>query len=210
MAMIPMGVLPVGAVTAFAGALGAPVPATAHPPDSAPPSGPHVTAPVEAWCWMLCDGRALDVGQYPELFAALGYLYGGAVDTFNIPDYRGAFLRGTDYGAGRDPDVTQRTAAAGGAAYDQGVGSRQQSALLTHDHNYQSAPAMSGPTGEGAAASSPAQPAQSSAPADSTGTLLTPATGVSPYETRPANIAIHYLIKFSYGPWCGPGAGVWP
>jgi microcystin-dependent protein len=50
-------------------------------------TSPHETVQIEAWGWMLCDGRLLEVEQYPELFAALGYLYGGSDNSFKIPDY---------------------------------------------------------------------------------------------------------------------------
>jgi microcystin-dependent protein len=35
------------------------------------------------------DGSALNTGQYPELFAVIGYTYGGAGASFNLPDCRG-------------------------------------------------------------------------------------------------------------------------
>ncbi len=70
---------PVGAVIAFAGSLGEPEKAT--------------ISPIEAWGWMLCDGRKLRCSEYPELYATLGYHYGGSGDTFNIPDYRGCSLQ---------------------------------------------------------------------------------------------------------------------
>ncbi len=46
--------------------------------------------------WFICDGRAVSRQYYPDLFAAIGDTYGAGdgVLTFNIPDYRGAFLRG--------------------------------------------------------------------------------------------------------------------
>lgn len=75
--------IPVGAVTAFAGPL-----------DGAAGQGADGAAVLEASGWMLCDGRSLDCSQYPELFAVLGYLHGGADGSFNIPDYRGSLLRG--------------------------------------------------------------------------------------------------------------------
>ncbi|MCX7290641.1 phage tail protein [Janthinobacterium sp.] len=74
-----VGDTPVGAVIAFAGATAG--------------------AAMEAWGWMLCDGRMLDCASYPELYAALGYLYGGSGGQFQLPDYRGCFLRGHDGGA---------------------------------------------------------------------------------------------------------------
>ncbi|MGX9697259.1 phage tail protein [Janthinobacterium lividum] len=74
------GDTPVGTVIAFAGATAG--------------------ATIEAWGWMLCDGRMLDSASYPELYAALGYLYGGSAGQFQLPDYRGCFLRGHDGGVG--------------------------------------------------------------------------------------------------------------
>lgn len=38
-----------------------------------------------------CDGRALSIGEYPELFAVIGTVYGGGTGTFNLPDWRGGF-----------------------------------------------------------------------------------------------------------------------
>lgn len=54
-----------------------------------------------------CDGRSLSRAAYPRLFAAIGTTY-GSVDSnsFNVPDYRGVFLRGFDAigGVARDMD----------------------------------------------------------------------------------------------------------
>ncbi len=88
---------PVGAVVAFAGAVA----------DTSSPA----EFPVEAFGWLVCDGRMLAVASYPELFAVLGHLYGGVDGQFQLPDYRGRFLRGhaggsgacTDIGRGNDP-----------------------------------------------------------------------------------------------------------
>lgn len=54
--------------------------------------------------WIPCDGRTLSRAAYPRLFSAIGTLY-GSVDSnsFNVPDYRGEFLRGWDNGRGIDP-----------------------------------------------------------------------------------------------------------
>ena len=41
------------------------------------------------------DGSSKSKTTYPLLHAAIGYTYGGSGDNFNIPDYRGMFLRGT-------------------------------------------------------------------------------------------------------------------
>ena len=44
---------------------------------------------------LLCDGAELSREAYPELFAVINTIYGegDGSTTFNIPDYRGAFLR---------------------------------------------------------------------------------------------------------------------
>lgn len=48
--------------------------------------------------YLICDGSSISTGQYPNLFAVLGYKYGGSLNTFNIPDMRGRFPLGTDIG----------------------------------------------------------------------------------------------------------------
>lgn len=83
--------------------------------------------------WLLCDGASLPAagsGQYAELYAAIGATNGVSPDgkTFNIPDYHGYFLRGTDHGQGRDADAATRTAARPGGLSGDNVGSSQGSA----------------------------------------------------------------------------------
>lgn len=45
--------------------------------------------------YILCDGRAVSRTQYAALFAAIGTNFGAGdgSNTFNVPDYRGCFLR---------------------------------------------------------------------------------------------------------------------
>ncbi|MCA6069881.1 MAG: phage tail protein [Endomicrobium sp.] len=46
--------------------------------------------------YLLCDGREVEVSRYPDLFVAIGTIYGGnASSKFKLPDFRGMFLRGT-------------------------------------------------------------------------------------------------------------------
>lgn len=46
--------------------------------------------------WLICDGRAVSRTTYADLFVALGTTHGQGDNstTFNLPDYRGQFLRG--------------------------------------------------------------------------------------------------------------------
>jgi microcystin-dependent protein len=68
------------------------------------------------------------------LFAAIGTRHGGDVNNFNIPDYRGRFLRGTDGGVGRDPDRASRSAMNAGGNTGDNVGSIQGDQFRTHNH----------------------------------------------------------------------------
>lgn len=45
--------------------------------------------------YMLCDGRELSKADYPQLFQAIGTIYGESADKlkFKIPDLRGKFVR---------------------------------------------------------------------------------------------------------------------
>ena len=53
--------------------------------------------------WLHCHGQAVSRTTYAALFAAIGTVYGqgDGSTTFNVPDFRGSFLRG----AGRGEDV---------------------------------------------------------------------------------------------------------
>jgi microcystin-dependent protein len=59
--------------------------------------------------WMLADGRLLDRGAYPELFAAIGETWGAGdgVSTFAIPDLRARMI----YGAGGGHPTAERSGA---------------------------------------------------------------------------------------------------
>lgn len=75
--------------------------------------------------WLFCDGTEYPKAQYPDLVAAIGTHHGGTSEAFNIPDYRGFFLRGQDEGAGRDPDAAKRYPAATGGTGGDSIGSVQ-------------------------------------------------------------------------------------
>jgi len=49
-------------------------------------------------CWTECNGRELNISDYPELFDAIGNTYGsGSSDTFVLPDLRSFKSDGTEY-----------------------------------------------------------------------------------------------------------------
>jgi microcystin-dependent protein len=49
--------------------------------------------------FLVCDGQALDTTTYAELFAVIGYNFGGSGSSFNLPDARFRFLMGAVGGA---------------------------------------------------------------------------------------------------------------
>lgn len=143
---------------------------------------------LERWGWMFCNGREVSIAAFPMLFAAIGTLYGGDGKTvFQLPDYRGLFLRCTDSGAGVDPDAGQRKSPATGET-DVGVGSLQGDALQNHQHSYQFATAGSGSLQfQGGKAKLPGKPTASGDPEGE--------TVCTSSETRPRNIYVNYIIK---------------
>jgi microcystin-dependent protein len=82
-----------------------------------------------------CNGAAVSRSTYSNLYALLGSKYGdgdGSL-TFNLPDYRGEFLRGWDHGAGNDPDSSTRTDR-GDLTIGDNVGTKQASEFGSHHH----------------------------------------------------------------------------
>lgn len=84
--------------------------------------------------WIAANGASIARAVYPNLFAAIGTMYGSADGaSFNLPDYRGLFLRGTDGGRKVDPDRDARAARGDGTKGDQ-VGTTQGHQLYSHNH----------------------------------------------------------------------------
>ena len=52
--------------------------------------------------WLVCNGAALTITAYPELYSKIGTVFGGNNVTFNLPDLRGETIRGFDMGRGVD------------------------------------------------------------------------------------------------------------
>ena len=50
--------------------------------------------------WFECNGATLNRNDYPDLFNAIGYTYGGSNTSFNLPDIRGRVPIGNGTGAG--------------------------------------------------------------------------------------------------------------
>jgi phage-related tail fiber protein len=90
--------------------------------------------------YLACNGAGQSASVYPDLFAAIGYQYGGSGDLFYLPDLRGQFVRGWDLGRGIDPG--------------RNLGSSQDSALGPHQHDFTDVYAIVGDYGLGGSTAS--------------------------------------------------------
>jgi microcystin-dependent protein len=159
-AVVTVGILD-GAVTASKLAAGAAIPAGAVMPFAmnSVPSG-----------WLGADGTAVSRSTYAALFAAISTLYGvgDGSTTFNLPDLRGYFVRGS--GTNVDGTVSGTFAA------------KQADELKSHTHTY----TFKSTTGGSSAGGDPNSITNTS--------VNTGATGGT--ETRPKNIAMLYCVKY--------------
>lgn len=205
--------LPVGAIIPYAGPVNNPNKGSSFP-DS---SSKAYDLNLEQQGWLVCDGRAAALAKYPELFRAIGYIYGKQSDgLFLLPDYRGRFLRGVNDGTQgidslpRDPQADLRTASAPGGWSGDQVGSLQDDALESHEHLYKKA-IVAGIAGEGSAVfgTDETPDPQTSAMVAPTGSDLS--LRQAP-ETRVKNVYVNFIIKYTRGarplPWLD-GIG-WP
>ena len=135
--------------------------------------------------YLECDGSSLLKTEFTELYDVIGTDYGSVDnDHFNIPDYRGIFLRGWDHGRGMDPDSASRLDRGDGTTGDY-VGTRQNDEFKSHNHSIDA-----GIDGSGTITAIDIETDVNS---------LTPSqtndTGGN--ETRPKNVNIIYCIKYT-------------
>lgn len=132
--------------------------------------------------FLACEGQAVSRTIFADLFNKIGITHGqgDGSTTFNLPDYRGRFLRGVDGTANRDPDKASRTAMNTGGNTGNNVGSVQGHQLQAHTH---SLPAASGRYNDASGALA----------REGSGTN-TGSTGGN--ETRPINAYVNYGIRF--------------
>lgn len=138
---------------------------------------------VEPADYIEADGSAISRVTYAELFTAIGTRYGvgDGSTTFNLPDWRGEFLRGWDHGAGNDPDAASRTDRGDGTTGDN-VGTKQGFEIQSHTHTIRGNTGSDGPQSEVAFDES------------NNTTRTTNATGGN--ETRPRNVNVMWCIKY--------------
>ncbi|MEL6557817.1 MAG: tail fiber protein [Bacteroidota bacterium] len=170
--------VPAGSITAFAGA-----------GDNLPEG------------YVLCDGRELNVADFPELFAAIGDSWGGnGISTFRVPDLRGQFLRGVSGNSDTDPDKSDRVSV-NGSNSGNAVGSFQGDEIESHNHDMETAGAHSHNLRFGNSTSGNGRAHESSTA--NNGSYQTESAGAHTHtinnrggsETRPVNAYVNYIIK---------------
>lgn len=131
--------------------------------------------------WIVADGSAISRTTYTSLFSSIGTTYGvgDGSTTFNLPDYRGEFLRGTDNGKGSDPDAASRTDRGDGTTGDV-VGTKQSGEIQSHTHTNNNGLGGSNVSGQPYAGNIGG---------------ATGATGGS--ETRPRNVNVTFCVNYA-------------
>jgi hypothetical protein len=147
--------------------------------------------------FLICDGTSYLRSNYPTLFAIIGTAFGAADSThFNVPDFRGQFLRGVTGASSNDPDASSRTAMNTGGNTGNNVGSIQSDEFQSHNHgggdhihNISYRTSTVGPLTPviGGFANNPG-----TYPTNSSGTIISTQGG---NETRPINAYVNFIIK---------------
>lgn len=203
---------PVGTVLAYAGTW--------------PPTTLDHTEAKEPTGWMLCDGRAMKSQTYKSLYQRIGTMHGnGKVDfsnskgpafDFNLPDYRGYFLRGEGTADGLERvEIDGRHAPHKGRAggNERGVGSVQSFATALpkkpfsvkgggHRHSLTLQPVHGKDPGNrfgwgGTNVDTPNVPPWSPPDKAWGGGEHEHIVSDGDLETRPHNCAVHFIIRVS-------------
>jgi len=134
-----------------------------------------LVAPVNTY--LICNGASYVVATYQLLFNVIGYKYGGSGLNFNVPDFRGLFLRGLGTNATNTNYV--------GSA----IGTLQTDVIKNHNHSFTFS-----------SGSHQVNIGVSDVTLVATSGLLnsvnTSDNGGSTTETRPANQSVIWCIKY--------------
>lgn len=135
--------------------------------------------------WLACNGAAVSRTTYARLFTAISTTYGtgDGSTTFNLPDLRGIFIRGTG------------AQTISGTTYTGTHAAKERDAFQGHRHSLTNNNAVWRNGGGNAITAGGVSAAYDLTIGDpiTDGTNGTPRTAS---ETRPANIALLYCIKF--------------
>ena len=141
--------------------------------------------------WLKCNGALLSRTVYTALFAVIGTTYGAGdgSTTFALPDLRGEFVRGADDGRGVDAGRVF------GSAQSDAV--QAWTATMTLQRaQVNSTEAIGGAISMGATGGGSAGPGTTWATGVMTIGPGVNSTARTAAESRPRNVAMHYIIKY--------------
>ncbi|MCP3921898.1 MAG: hypothetical protein GY714_04855 [Desulfobacterales bacterium] len=149
--------------------------------------------------FLSCNGASVSRTTYAELFAVIGTEYGSLdSENFNLPDYRGEFLRGWNDGSGSDPDANDRDPRGDGVTGDN-IGTQQDDTFQGHWHdvrrekqNNHIVDYNGSYSGTGVSGEFGSRDRAIAKEAITDGLNGTPRTSS---ETRPRNIYVQFIIK---------------
>lgn len=148
--------------------------------------------------WLKCNGALLSRTTYAALFAVIGTTYGAGdgSTTFALPDLRGEFVRGADDGRGVDAGRVLGSAQAGQNASHTHAASASPAGGHSHVfENLARMPDQDRGIGNASLWSIDSSVTQTtSAVGDHTHAITVDASGGN--ESRPRNVAMHYIIKY--------------
>lgn len=148
--------------------------------------------------WLLCDGTALDATatQYEALFRAIGHAHGTpAAGRFNLPDYRGWFLRGVAAPGGYDPDAATRYAPLRGGNAGPLVGSAQGPATGLPRTRFTGSMAHLPVSESSKGIAGLVYDVYAWAPGSST--IDVTAAGTGDAESRPVNVSVDWFVRYA-------------
>lgn len=148
--------------------------------------------------FLLTDGSAVSRTAYPALFAAIGTTYGSGdgSTTFNLPNTQGIFVKGA---GSQTISSVNYSGTLGAKQTDQFQGHKHSISDPGHDHGVSAQWTASSPYGGGSGnlnyggTTASATTGVTVENPSNDGSNGSPRTGA---ETRPANISLHYIIKY--------------
>lgn len=157
---------------------------------------------VEPVGFLYCDGRAVSRVTYSELFNKIGTSHGtgDGSTTFNLPDYRGYFLRGLDGTANRDPDKASRTAMNTGGNTGNNIGSVQDDSFESHTHiqdSHNHVLPLTVQVSSGGTFSHVGGGSETYVTNPATNSTIATNQNTGGNETRPKNAYVGYFIRYS-------------
>jgi microcystin-dependent protein len=160
--------------------------------------------------WLICDGAAISRDAYSDLFSVIGTTFGSGdnLSTFNLPNYQGAFLRGTGTQGGysgpalnTSQNHATQTHAHTATSTVTDPGHAHTQSTINDDYNGNGGNSYPGTIPSFAGYDSAGNKTWTNINSSSTGvtvatTVANSSTNTHPSETRPYNYGVYWIIKY--------------